>query len=148
MNRDCVRAQEIERRFHIASVGVADVGALGIENHWNIRRDGVNVRDGAMQSRDAFRAVCLVKRGVRLVGTHEILGRFHDCAVEGNDSVALVDFTLVAAYARGLGNLAELAVEPDTDEVAFGPLGLQHLPEVSVAHACCPPVLFSWEYTI
>ena len=134
VNRDCVRSQEVERRIHVTRIGVADVGALGVENHRNIRRNGVNVRDGALQSHDAFRAVRLVKRGVRLVGAHEVLRRFHDCAIERDDGVAFVNRTLIAAYARGLGNFAELAVESDADEVTARPLGLQHLPEVSIIH--------------
>ena len=62
MHCDRVRTQKAERRIHIASVGVADVRALGVENHRNIPRDGVDVRDGSLQSTDALVAVRLVKR--------------------------------------------------------------------------------------
>src|SRR3989338_5037958 len=48
MNRDSVRLKKAERRVHITSIGVADVRPLGVENHRNIRRDGVNVRDGSL----------------------------------------------------------------------------------------------------
>src|SRR3989338_8841479 len=138
---DRVRTQKAERRIHIASVGVADVRALRVENHRNVRRDGVDVRDGSLQSTDTLVAIRLVERGVRLVGTHEVFRRFHDCAVECDDGVGDTYIAFIATSARGLGNLAELAVESDANEVATRPLGLQHLSEVSVVHVV---VLLFW----
>ena len=96
MDRHRIRPEEVEGQFDIAMVGRADVPALGVENHWHIRRRDMDVRDGAPQSRNALRAILLVERDVRLIGADQVTGRHHDLVVEGDDGVGDVDLGLVA----------------------------------------------------
>ena len=84
-----------------------------------------------LQGTDALAAVRLVERGVRLVGAYEVFRRFHDCAVERDDGVGDTHIALATASARGLGNLAELAVESHTHEFPFIPLCFQHFHKIS-----------------
>ncbi len=70
-----VAPQPLEKRARVAGGGVADVAALGVENHGNLRRDqGAR----AFQRLQALAAQGLKKRQVRLVGADEIACGFDD----------------------------------------------------------------------
>ena len=137
MNRNRIRLQILKRHLYITCVGIADIRTLGIQNYRYIRRDDSDVGDGSVQSRDALFAMSLVESNIRLIRAYKVFRRFHNCAVECDNCVSETHVAFIAASERGFGNLAEFAIQPDTDKVAFIPLRFQHFHEISVVHLYC-----------
>ncbi len=132
MHGDGVRLQEVEGCIHVPGVRITDVRSLGIQDHQHVRRDGVDVRDRALERNHAFATVCFIERRVRLVCADEVICRLDDSPVELHNCASN------AVPACGLRNLAELAVESNAGEVFAIPLVFQKCSKISIAHFTLP----------
>jgi len=108
MEGDGVETQPVKNRSDVAVVGVADVGALGVANSKDVGMGFLQVVHRQLQLTPAVFAEGFIECHVRFVDSGKLGGLVDNPLVEFEDRLGF--------FLKTLGELAQFAVEADTNE--------------------------------